>query len=72
MAHRIAAHITLVHDSLDDDVIRSGLELLAAGPQLMVQRSVPAAPALTRASLIGQSVRVRDCKRDALEHLEAS
>lgn len=37
MAHRIAAHITLVHDPLDEDVIRSGLDLVAAGPQLVVQ-----------------------------------
>jgi 2'-5' RNA ligase len=36
MAHRIAAHITMVHDWLDDDVLQSGLDLIAASPQLMV------------------------------------
>ena len=37
MAQRIAAHITLVHDAPDDDALRSGLDVVATGPQLLVQ-----------------------------------
>jgi 2'-5' RNA ligase len=37
MAQRIAAHITLVHDAPDDNSLRSCLDVVATGPQLLVQ-----------------------------------
>lgn len=37
MADHIPAHITVLHDAPDDHALRSGLDLVAAGPQLLVR-----------------------------------